>query len=185
MKKAIIINNKTGLMFSASMEESALLAWIANNEETGSWGKKAQEGVLIKSLDAYDNSVKLNVRKNDSNEDICDLPQEYEITISDITAEITRKQVKEVVSKAMAFGQSLMEDFATDNILAGITQAGKTRAVSDFMLTMQSLLLSGSLYAAKDEIDAMIANGLPAELAPFITEAKLLEYKQKIIAYLA
>lgn len=87
---------------------------------------------------------------------------------------------------AMMFGKALIVEVALANIQLGITQAGKTRAVADYTQKLQNYLATGSLYAAIEEITALkndITRPL-LNLSPFITDAKLDYYKQKIQTFL-
>ena len=92
--------------------------------------------------------------------------------------------VKTAVFNAIVFGQKLIVQFSAENVMLGITQAGKTKDVSVYLSELQILLNSGSLYAAIDEIDLLVAQGIPVELDPFITEIRLLEYKEVLQEYL-
>src|ERR1700744_2478724 len=60
--------------------------------------------------------------------------------------------VKDIVSNAITnaatFGYELTVQFATENVIAGITPAGKTQAVADYVLNLNYYLKTGSLYAA-------------------------------------
>lgn len=88
---------------------------------------------------------------------------------------------------AIMFGKSLIVEVALSNIQAGITQAGKTRAVADYTQKLQNYLVTGSLYAAMEEITAL-RNDLTRPLlglSPFITDAKLDAYKAKILAFVS
>lgn len=88
------------------------------------------------------------------------------------------------INDAVVFGNKLIIEVATENVLMGITQAGKTKAVSDYCVNLQYYLRTGSLYAAIDEIDTLIAAVPPGDLDPFITVDRLNIYKSKIQAYL-
>jgi predicted P-loop ATPase len=91
---------------------------------------------------------------------------------------------KIVISEAMEFGRTLVVDFAAENVLMGITQAGKTKAVADYLSDVSRYTQTGSLYEVISEIDRLIQEGLPSDLEPFITESRLIAFKQKIIDYL-
>lgn len=93
--------------------------------------------------------------------------------------------VKQSIEGAIKFGQAMLVDFATENVLLGITQLGKTKEVSDYLADVTRYIQTGSLYEVINEIDRLIAAGLPVELEPFITESRLLLFKQKIVDYLS
>lgn len=88
------------------------------------------------------------------------------------------------VSSASTFGQNMIVSAAVENIALGITQAGKTKEVSDYCDGLQRYLQTGSLYAAIQEIDNLIAAVPPASLSPFITVERLNSYRAKITAFL-
>lgn len=94
------------------------------------------------------------------------------------------KQGMNIVTQAISFGQHLMIKFAGENVAMGITQAGKTREVADFLEGILKYIQSGSLYEVIVEIDLIISNGIPVGLSPFVTEERLLQFKQDIIDYL-
>lgn len=89
------------------------------------------------------------------------------------------------IRQATAFGEGILKDFTIENVLLGITQAGKTRAVSDYCHKLSHYISTGSLYAAMEQVDVMINAGIDESLAPFVTEARLLTYKSKIAIFLA
>lgn len=97
--------------------------------------------------------------------------------------------LKEIITKkltdATSFGQSILVDAMVENIELGITQAGKTKQVSDYCENLIRYLQSGSLYAALNELEVLENQGLPPELEPFITQARLDSMKAKILAYVA
>jgi hypothetical protein len=94
------------------------------------------------------------------------------------------EQVRQIVRNAINFGVDLIEVFATENILMGITQAGKTKAVSDYLSDVTRYAQTGSLYEVINEIDRLIALGIPLDLAPFVTVARMADFKQKVLNYL-
>lgn len=91
-----------------------------------------------------------------------------------------------LVNNAVAFGQSLTIQFATQNVMAGITQAGQTQAVLTYASDLYTYLSTGSLYVAISEIESMIADtsSEKTSLAPFITNAILYSYLCQIQGYL-
>ena len=91
-----------------------------------------------------------------------------------------------LVTNAVAFGQSLTIQFATQNVMAGITQAGQTQAVLTYAANLYTYLSTGSLYVAISEIETMIADtsSTKTALSPFITNDILYVYLNQIEGYL-
>lgn len=86
---------------------------------------------------------------------------------------------------ARVFGKSLIVQFALENIATGITQAGKTRIVADYCMKIQYYMDSGSLYAALEEVQAMIADTSGrVNMQPWLSDEKLTIYKNKLKTYL-
>lgn len=106
-------------------------------------------------------------------------------SVTETTFEPTSEELTtEMMTRAIEFGNQLILTASVENVMMGITQAGKTNAVADFGEKLFRYLQTGSLYASITEIDSLIANGLPVELEPFITEERLTDYKNRILAYL-
>jgi hypothetical protein len=99
------------------------------------------------------------------------------------TAEEQTVMLAKILEDAKNFGTALIVQFAMENVAMGITQAGKTRAVADYCYKLQYYLSTGSLYAAKEEIEDKL-DELPEELAPFLTAQRLTIYLNKIKTYL-
>ena len=93
--------------------------------------------------------------------------------------------VSEVASNADLFGHQTEQIFKQENIAMGITQVGKSKEVADFTERLGFYLSKGVLTAAITEIDSLIANGLPQDLEPFISEDRLLNVKTKIVNYMS
>lgn len=91
-----------------------------------------------------------------------------------------------LIQNAVTFGQALMVQFAAQNVMAGITQAGQTQAVLNYSDDLYKYLSTGSLYVAMSEIQTMIADtsDAKASLAPFITNDILYAYLNQIQGYL-
>lgn len=113
-----------------------------------------------------------------------DLVTNYWNNITEASFQLSMEEIiQSKIDGAIAFGQKIILDALIENVAMGITQAGKTREVSDYLGQLQRYLREGSLYAAIEEIDDLIANTIPSELAPFVTEARLLNAKSKIVTY--
>lgn len=94
--------------------------------------------------------------------------------------------VQQLVQSAMTFGAKLMVEYAAQNILLGITQAGKTGDVMSYLQPVLGPITTGSLYTAVQQIDVLLADTslVKAALAPFVTNDVLTTYKNKIQDYL-
>lgn len=92
---------------------------------------------------------------------------------------------KNIIRQALAFFDELMTEFAGENIALGITQAGKTKDVADYLADVLRYGQTGSLYEVIAECDRLINEGIPAGLSPFVTETRLNSVKALIVAYLS
>lgn len=105
-----------------------------------------------------------------------------------VSEEDFQQTIQEMVStninNAVIFGNKLINDAIVENVLLGITQLGKTKEVADYLHKLSHYLTTGSLYAAINEIDTLIAAGLPGNLSPFVTLSRLNNYKSQIQGYL-
>lgn len=100
--------------------------------------------------------------------------QQYQIT----------ENVMALILKARSFADGIVNLYAAENVLMGITQADKTKQVSDYLADVMRYAQSGSLYEVVNEIDRLIQAGIPVDMSPFVTEQRLEQFKQKIITYL-
>jgi hypothetical protein len=85
------------------------------------------------------------------------------------------------VKAAIDFGSQLLVDFASENIILGITADNMTKTVRQNMSEIILALQTGSLYDAIDEIDAIPAESKDGK---YITDARLQEYRDKITNFL-
>lgn len=94
--------------------------------------------------------------------------------------------VNNSIGNASDFGQNLIRQASIQNVLTGITQAGKTRDFTLYCHRLIHFLETGSLYGALDELNVLLADTSDAKtsLYPFLTDAKLNDYKTKILVYL-
>lgn len=93
-------------------------------------------------------------------------------------ADKQQEALKSIVKKARQFGQDLMDEFATENILLGITQEGKTEEVLTKMSSIILSLQSGSLYVAIDQIKKFQGKD-----EKYLTDPRLLAFLNKIENY--
>lgn len=109
------------------------------------------------------------------------------------------KYTKLLGDQAQLFGQNLMSKFRGDNILMGITQAGKSGALlsvmseridinqDGFPISLKESIETGTLYEAIKLVEYHIQkaqNGNYDGLAPFLNEERLLKFKTDILEYL-
>ena len=84
--------------------------------------------------------------------------------------------------KAINGFNDLVGQFVTENILMGITQAGKTVLIQNTLQSVLNFGMTGSLYAAKDEMNAIT---ITAEMDPFLTETRRSNFIAKLDALIA
>ena len=101
----------------------------------------------------------------------------------DLAAELLYKDqvaaVSRAIGNAMAFGQTLVTEFAAENVMLGITQDGKTGEVLDKMAPVMAAVQSGSLYEAITRAKAITDFD-----AKYVTHDRLYAFINKIEAYL-
>jgi hypothetical protein len=93
-------------------------------------------------------------------------------------------QIQAAINAATDFGNSLIVNYSVQNVLLGISQSGMTQAVTDYGANLQRYLTNGTLYAAIDELNTLIAAGAPSNLAPYVTNDILYSYLNQIQTWL-
>lgn len=103
-----------------------------------------------------------------------------------IQAIATVQTIQAAVKSAVSFGNNLQMTMITQNIQNGITKAGLTQAVANYLQNCQYYLSTGSLYAAIEEINSLIADtsSTKTALSPFVTNTILYQYLNQIQTYL-
>lgn len=91
---------------------------------------------------------------------------------------------KHLVEKAIDFFNTMMVQYAAENITQGITYYGKTKDVADYLMNVMRYGQSGSLYEVVNEIDVLVAAGVPTDLSPFVTTTRLNQMKDEVNTYL-
>jgi hypothetical protein len=86
-----------------------------------------------------------------------------------------------ILTPARTFGQLLIDDFAAENILLGITQAGLTNQVRKTLTEATLCLITGSLYDAIAEARLIPEN---EKDGTFINNVRLLSFINRIEKYL-
>lgn len=109
------------------------------------------------------------------------------------------KHTKQLGDNAEIFGKELMSKFRGENILMGITQAGKSGAVLSIMVekvnvnndgfpvSVKEATETGTLYEAIKAVEYHIAKAQAGDydsIAPFITVERLENFKSSIVEYL-
>lgn len=79
-----------------------------------------------------------------------------------LTKMAVQAKIKEKIMSAMDFGQSMMAEYGSRNVYAGRSVAD-IKAISTKLAVVQSLLLSGSLYAAIDEVTNLTPDALVSQ----------------------
>jgi len=117
---------------------------------------------------------------------ITDLSTEEQTTLAGLitahsSAPSSTEVVKKIIQNAIEFGVNLVIEFATENVILGITQSGMTSTVRANMSEVLSAIQTGSLYDARTAL-----LNLPEENkdATFITDARILIFVNKIETYL-
>lgn len=96
----------------------------------------------------------------------------------------TLKIYRDIVRRAIEFFQESMIDFAGENVAMGITQAGLTKDVNDYLKNVALYGATGSLYEVVAEINTLISNGIPSEFSPFVTEDRMAVLRDRVLTYL-
>jgi hypothetical protein len=88
-----------------------------------------------------------------------------------------------ILEPAKKFGRDLINQFTSENIAMGITQAGKSKLIGLVLRDLVFWLESGSLYVTLEEVERLKSSIDPA-WSPFVTVDRLNLYKQKVMVYL-
>ena len=88
-----------------------------------------------------------------------------------------------VLEPAVAFCERIAKRFTAENIVMGITQAGKTELIGETLRDLSYWTSTGSLYCALGEIQKLKTTFTP-EMSPFITLARLVSFENQIRQYL-
>ena len=86
-----------------------------------------------------------------------------------------------ILVPARSFGQSLIDEFAAENILLGITASGLTNQVRKALGETTMCLLTGSLYDAIYEAKAIPQGSWDGT---YISEARIISFVNRIETYL-
>ena len=82
------------------------------------------------------------------------------------------------VQKAKDGFNQLINEFGGENIIAQITAAGKTKLISDAVSDVVKYGSIGSLWEAYIAVERI---NITPEMAPFLTDARRKEFKNRII----
>lgn len=90
-------------------------------------------------------------------------------------------KIQGVITDAIEFGDRLLVEFAAENVILGINQAGKTSEVLGKLSSVNDAISTGSLYEAVSRIKAVPVGDYDST---FITIGRLVLFVNKIEAYL-
>lgn len=155
--------------------------WIAKQKAKGAkcaWGRPAY--TEYQPILDEENEPVLD-EQGEPTYNVIEHEDEFEIIVTDITAQTQTRAILAVVSGARVFGTNLLDQFAAENVMLGITQDGLTGQVLDIMQPVMTALLAGSLDEAMNRIRAIDVEDKDEK---YITDARLLEYINKIETYL-
>jgi hypothetical protein len=91
----------------------------------------------------------------------------------DLTIVVRRK-----IEKAKILFERIATEFSTENVLMGITQAGKTKLIADTLKDVFYYGQTGSLYECLAAIDAIV---ITPEMSPFLTEDRRAILRQRVL----
>lgn len=167
-----------------------------------------QDNKVLKIEDLEENDVREQASKFQGIVDIEDIAPQPQINwlldgnklIPPTPLPIDATYIKQVImNPAKKFIDELMEQIIAENILMGVTQLGKTPALVGFLTlrvpipnTTEQLSILGTITGAAPSLtvtiqilDYHIAHITDyADLAPFITLARLKDFRNKISTYL-
>lgn len=93
------------------------------------------------------------------------------------------KQIgKQKVELSKSLFNDIFSDFAGENIIMGITAAGKTKLISDALDKVIEHGKNGSLIEAYKEIERV---NITPEMAPFLTKERKHQFKNKLVEALS
>lgn len=90
--------------------------------------------------------------------------------------------VRASIRKSIIGAQDIVEQFATENVLMGITEAGKTKLIADAVSPVMYYLQTGAVTVAIEELQAI---QIDETMAPFLTEVRRSQYVEKLQQLLA
>lgn len=146
----------------------------------------------IPNLNTFDALIRLSVPEFDGfniEDDVisvvltCEVTPELQSQVESIVPPTLTLEavVRNTISEAMSFGSQVILEFATSNVMLGITQDQMTGTVRRVTSEVISCLTTGSLYDAINELKAIPSESYDSK---YITEARLLECCNKIEDYL-
>lgn len=91
---------------------------------------------------------------------------------------------KLLIQNAIEFFSEELIKFAAENVSLGITQAGKTKDVADYLDDILRYGQSGSLYEVRNTIINLQTAGFPQDLDPYVNDARMLVFLNEVETYL-
>jgi hypothetical protein len=95
---------------------------------------------------------------------------------------VPQKEMKDIVKNKIIAAKNaanlISEEFAVENVMLGITQAGKTKLIADALSSVFYYASTGSLYEAINALDAVVVT---EGMWPFLTEEKKAAFRLKFV----
>lgn len=187
MFKVEIINNSQITHSARFLSIDEINNWIAKEDLVESFGKPqrwvldTEENNLTQS--EKDNALQVRdiLKWDDTVIKEYELPANYEVQITDITADVQKEETLNKLSLSIQFGNDLIKSITIENMMMGITQDGMTSQVRKAMGEALMALMTGSLYDAIDELKAIPEDKKDGK---YITDARLLAAINKIETFL-
>lgn len=148
--------------FVEDAPEGIPLQWPAEIKEIGSGTTLPGENWVLMTTQEFQR------HKDDYQQDYDDWLSGYDPSAPKVVADRIRS--------AMDFGKTIMIEYATSNVLAGLTTS-EVQEIIQRTMNLQLALNSGALYVAIEELNLLVPDAL-------ITEQKITEFRNKIESYL-
>lgn len=112
-----------------------------------------------------------------------ELTSEQQAQLATIVANhsIQQETITAIIKSARGFGTEIIVEFATENVMLGITQDGMTGTVRRHCSEVIDCLITGSLYDAINEIKAIPVENRDSK---YLTPERLTKFCNKIEDYL-
>lgn len=176
MKKASIVGSN-GNYFAEFETEEALDAWIQDNKQKKTWGKKAgwyNEGVLTQA----EKNTATQTMVGEDGSTLYMIPDQFAVTIEDNTVEVAARDLRNKKMKRLQFGQNLIFEFTVSNDAISESDTLSLFSNAD-VKSVKDLLGLGLLDSAKTVLQGM------TPIADLLTQQQIDEMILAIDNYVA